>query len=448
MNRKIGNHGETLGLAGPSFLQAHIVPFHLRALLNVLVGLIFLSLTSVKAIAKDNELQGKLIVGYQGWFAPEGDGMKLKWIHYGAGHFGPGSCVIDMWPDLTGFDADERYPTDFRFADGQIAPVFSSANAKTVDRHFQWMQDYGIDGAALQRFGTNLQSEHMRAWRDRVLDNCRKAADAHGRLWLIMYDISGLHDDELMSVVAADWQRLIDKDDFRNDPNYIRQGGKPLVAVWGVGFTDREYTSQACQKLIEFFKGSDRHGGNAVMLGVPYFWRTGTHDSIPTEELHPLLKLADVISPWSVGRYNKIPQAEKIGQSMIAPDMAWCKENGLTYLPVFYPGFSWQNLEKSHGREAPLYAIPRENGAFLWAQAASAIHAGARSGYVAMFDEMDEGTCIFKVTNQPPIGASQFATYEGLPSDHYLWLTGEIARALRSPGSVSSQMPSRLGNSH
>ena len=48
-----------------------------------------------------------------------------------------------------------------------------------------------------------------------------------------------------------------------------------------------------------------------------------------------------------------------------------------------------------------------------------------------MFDEIDEGTAIFKCTNDPPVGASEFKTYEGLPSDHYLWLCREGGRLLR-----------------
>ena len=60
--------------------------------------------------------------------------------------------------------------------------------------------------------------------------------------------------------------------------------------------------------------------------------------------------------------------------------------------------------------------------------------------YVAMFDEVDEGTQIFKVTNTPPEPRSRFVTYHGLPSDHYLWLTGEIGRMLRSIRSVSTEV--------
>ncbi|MFC2115053.1 hypothetical protein ACFLTU_01160 [Bacteroidota bacterium] len=51
--------------------------------------------------------------------------------------------------------------------------------------------------------------------------------------------------------------------------------------------------------------------------------------------------------------------------------------------------------------------------------------------YVAMFDEMDEGTCINKCSGDPPIGDSPAPNYEGLPSDFYLWLTGRVTKMLR-----------------
>jgi hypothetical protein len=47
-----------------------------------------------------------------------------------------------------------------------------------------------------------------------------------------------------------------------------------------------------------------------------------------------------------------------------------------------------------------------------------------------MFDEVDEGTAIFKVTDAPPT-QGRFATYEGMPADAYLRLAGEGARVIR-----------------
>jgi len=69
--------------------------------------------------------------------------------------------------------------------------------------------------------------------------------------------------------------------------------------------------------------------------------------------------------------------------------------------------------------------------------------AGATMIYQAMFDEMDEGTAIFKCTNSPPVGASPFLNCEGLPSDHYLWLTGMGARLLRGEVPPNEQLPQR-----
>jgi hypothetical protein len=63
--------------------------------------------------------------------------------------------------------------------------------------------------------------------------------------------------------------------------------------------------------------------------------------------------------------------------------------------------------------------------------------------YQAMFDEIDEATAIFKCTNDPPVGASTFVTYEGLPSDQYLWLVGEGTRMVRGDIALSNTLPRR-----
>ena len=72
---------------------------------------------------------------------------------------------------------------------------------------------------------------------------------------------------------------------------------------------------------------------------------------------------------------------------------------------------------------------------------------GATMVYQAMFDEMDEGTAIFKCTNDPPVGESRFLTYEGLPTDHYLWLTGMGGKLLRGELDVMDNVPARQSKS-
>ena len=377
-------------------------------------------------------MEGKVFVGYQGWFAPTVEGSERKWIHYASGgRFEPGHCTIDMWPDLTGFEADELYPTDFRHADGRVANVFSSSNLKTVDRHFAWMKEYGIDGAFLQRFAVSARNRQLRPHLSAVLDNVRKSAGKHGRAWSVMYDLSGLRAGQMQSVMD-DWKMLATELRVRDDTAYLRHRGKPVVTVWGIGFNDnRQYTLEECRALVKFLKSDPVCGGNTVMLGVPYWWRRLERDTLRDPVLHEILAEADVISPWAVGRYQRPEQLPGLQKEVMEPDLRWLTERKLDYMPVIFPGFSWHNMNKRPGREAPLNQIPRRGGQFLWAQAAAAKRSGAKMVYVAMFDEIDEGTAIMKVTNDPPVGDSPFVTYEGLPSDHYLWLTGQIGRLMR-----------------
>jgi hypothetical protein len=89
--------------------------------------------------------------------------------------------------------------------------------------------------------------------------------------------------------------------------------------------------------------------------------------------------------------------------------------------------------------------IPRLKGEFLWSQFVAAKRAGASMIYVAMFDEVDEGTAIFKCTDDVPVGERvKFLTYEGLPGDYYLRLTGAGAKLLRGELAITDAIPIRL----
>ena len=77
----------------------------------------------------------------------------------------------------------------------------------------------------------------------------------------------------------------------------------------------------------------------------------------------------------------------------------------------------------------------------MWAQLAAAKRSGAKMAYVAMFDEMDEGTQIFKVAKNVPIGESPLLSYGDLPSDFYLRLTGEGGKLFRSEIPCDGDLP-------
>ena len=150
-----------------------------------------------------------------------------------------------------------------------------------------------------------------------------------------------------------------------------------------------------------------------------------------------LVSKADIVSPWTVGRYTTPEQAASYAKKTMLPDIAWCKEHEKDYLPVVFPGFSWHNQNPRF----PVNSIPRQDGKFLWAQYAAAKTAGATMVYQAMFDEVDEGTAIYKCTNDVPVGETKFATFENLPSDFYLKLVGSASKMIRGDLPLTDELP-------
>jgi hypothetical protein len=411
-----------------------------------ILALTFLSVSVFAAepqTADPSTLTGKVMCGYQGWFTCPGDGSERGWFHWGGPDgFKPGSCSIDFWPDVSELSEDEKFATPFRHADGSAAYVFSSMKRETVLRHFQWMRDYGIDGVFVQRFVNEAMHPKGLNHCNTVLRHCREGANRYGRVYAAMYDLSGLQPENLPKVME-DWRALVDEMQLTRDPadkTYLHHDGRPVVAVWGIGFNDnRPYSLDDCAALIDFLRHDPQYGGNTVMIGVPTYWRSRNRDAVPDKKLHKVILKADIISPWTVGRYRTPAQAKAYAEKEVTADIAWCREHGKEYLPVVFPGFSWHNLKP----EAELNAIPRLKGRFLWQQYSSVTGAGAAMVYQAMFDEVDEGTAIFKCTNNPPAGESPFLTYEGLPSDHYLWLAGMGGKLLRGEIENSGTPPVR-----
>ena len=393
--------------------------------------------------------KGLVMAGYQGWFRAPGDGSGSEWGHYGKnGKFDKDHNTIDFWPDVSEYE--KTYETKFKFPDGKRARVFSSLDKSTTDLHFKWMKDYGVDGVFMQRFfGVARRYNDINKSPDIILRNAVVAAEKNDRAIAVMYDLSGLKaNGEDCSAIIEDWKRLVDNLKVTNSENYLRHNGKPLVTLWGLGFPDRSYNIReiAVNRLIDFLKNDPEYGGCSVMLGVPTYFRELNKDCLPDPYLHEIIRSADIVLPWMVQRFTPLLHQDEIRyRDHVIEDIKWCKKNKVDYVPLVYAGFSWHNLSKSNkglARHTTYGAIPRLGGVFYWDLIHSAISAGADMLYVGMFDEIDEGTAIIPILDNPPNDDTvHFVGNDGVKPDHYLFLTGKAAQMLRKEIPLENKMP-------
>lgn len=385
-------------------------------------------------------LNHKFLLGYQGWFACPGDGSPPdRWGHWFR-HNNPvaTNATVDFWPDISELDADELFPTRMKLPDGSAAKVYSAYNAKTVARHFQWLRENQLDGVFLQRFTGELRDPNIFALRNRLAENVRAGAETNGRVFAIMYDLSGQPTNTLLATLTNDWNFLTQKLRVTASANYLRHRGKPVVALWGFGFYGRNDTPALALAAITFFKSA----GCTVVGGVPAGWRTLNGDAQTNAAWTAAFRAFDVISPWSVGRYGDDAGANQFLKNMIAPDLAAATSAGCEYMPVIFPGFSWHHLNGG-----PVNQIPRRGGEFFWKQIYNALNAGCPMLYGAMFDEMDEGTALFKLApTQAQLPADgKFVSLDAdgvsLPSDWYLRLAKAAGKMLRGEISLTNQIP-------
>ena len=375
-------------------------------------------------------LHRKLLFGYQGWFGCPGDGSTLdRWQHwFRTGAATAATLRVDMWPDLSELPEAERCQTSLTMADGRPGQLYSAYRQAAVDMHFRWLREYGLPGVFLQRFTPRLDSAPTREFRDTVARNVRSASETHGRVFAVMYDISGHRPETLVADLERDWVQVVDGLRLTESPRYLRHNGRPVLAIWGFGFTDRPATPQQAAELIAFFRNHpDPRYRVTLFGGIPAGWRTLTRDSQSDPAWAAVYRSFDVISPWTVGRFRDPAGVERFYSEYVGPDLEETRRLGVEYMPVVFPGFSWHNMNPA----AALNQIPRRSGRFFWDQIERATGAGAGMIYGAMFDEVDEGTAMFKLARSPaqapaePRTVTLDADGDAVPADWYLRLARE-----------------------
>ena len=385
-------------------------------------------------------LTGKVMAGYQGWFRTPGDGTDCGWVHWSTdrGRIAPETVSFDMWPDTSEYGKDELAPADgFTFANGSQAYLYSAANPRTVLRHFRWMRDYDIDGAWLQRFVVDLVgSPRANQSADTVMKNVMNASSATGRVWAVSYDIAGTSSDDIYSAITQDWQRMVDAG-IVSSSRYLHQKGRPVVSIWGFYYNNssNKMTPEIAGRLIDYFKAPGKYGAFLVG-GGSWDWRT-----VPDPAWQAFYKRFDAYVPWNAGNFSTTPDGVyHASTDYWDADRAAAEANGVMWIPEIYPGFSWSNIARLRHWTDPHVTYSRNGGNFYWEQWAKLAKMKQETVYIGMFDEVDEGTAIYKVTSDPPI-QGHFVTYDGYPSDWYLRLSREGVQMLRGKRPLSDTIP-------
>lgn len=405
-----------------------------------------------------SEMHSKSVAGYQGWFRV--GGQKDFWHHWGNDAIEPDGTrwprrynhTFEIYPDVSLYDDADLAQTGFdNLGDGRPAKLYNALAPQVIASHFDLMQQSGLDGVAVQRFlGHEMRTVTFNPAHQ--LSVIRRNAERTQRIFYICYDITsnGL-EDCWADLIRFDWVYTIEQNlSLIQSPAYATMDGKPVVQIWGTGFTDNHPgTARETIELIEWFKSR----GCYVIGGVPTYWRENRNDAKGPSQPDPRNQESfeqvylhyDMLSPWLVGRFSNTGEAQYFYQQQ-ALDKTYCDQHHIDYMPVLFAGFGWATWNTGNLNQAPRLA-----GTFLWDQAMHICQNGCKNMYFAMFDEYDEGTALLSAATDwtmIPRG-NWFLTTSAdgvwLSSDYYLRLAGDAIRMLRSGHPSALSTPHSLG---
>ena len=405
-----------------------------------------------------NNIIGKGIAGYQAWFSA---GTGSDWGHWARDYNGippgPDYVNVEMWPDVEDYPKNGAtlYATNFSpLGDGRPALVFNSRDREVIFTHFQWMQEYGIDSAAVQRFYGYWPAGESAA-RNHLMD-IQDAAEATGRSFYVLYDFSGWNASKSTSAVKSEWILNIEQKGVASSPNYAHAEGKPVVCLWGLGnANDNNWLPDAAAiDLAVWF----RNRGYFVIGGSednPITW-AGQPQSHETA-----YAAFDMLMPWPVGRYGQTWEHANgwmhenlpvLGTFCAAHPRSWAGNKPILYMGGIYTGGGWTNLGYPGSPNWPAkYA-----GQPMWDQLSLLLggnYPRPDNFYIAMFDEYDESTAIMKAGRDYfDIPTDQwFLTFSvdgwWLSSDYYLRVAGAAVEIIKGQRQVTPaiDIPHSLG---
>ena len=405
-----------------------------------------------------SEFIGKSVAGYQAWFRVAG--RYEFWHHWGNdavesdGTRWPraNNHTFEIYPDISIYEEADLAQTGFAdLGNGESARLYNAASPSVIAKHFSLMQEHGIDGVAVQRFiGPEMRTIANNP--AATLHSISRQAEQNNRLFYICYDITstGL-ESTWADLIRFDWVYNIEQNySLTQSSAYATVSGKPVVELWGTGFTDNHPGNAAeTIALIEWLKSR----GCYVIGGVPTYWRENRNDAKGPSQPNPanqesfeeVYKHYDMLSPWLVGRFSNYQEAQYFFR-LQGQDKRYCDSLHIGYMPTVFPGFGWATWNTGVPNQAPRHA-----GEFLWEQAKNIRQTGCTNMYFSMFDEYDEGTALLSAatdyTMLPTDAYFLTTSADGrwLSPDFYLRLAGDATRMLKGKKDTAFTTPYSLG---
>jgi len=390
-----------------------------------------------------SEFKGKSLAGYQVWHRAGNNASD--WVHWSYGKVpGPGlnkNINVCSWPDISEYSDEILFKTNFSaLGNGKPAKLYSSDNPVVINKHLDWMKAAGLDGVAIQRFVGGIGRTITEGGRNH-LDEIRDAAERTNRLFYICYDLNYFPKD-IIECFKKDWVYEIEKARaLTSSPNYATVNGKPVVEIWGIGYSNLSHsdnipdlTAEEMGKIIQFF----HNRGCYVIAGAPRDWR----NSMGSMNYQSVYNALDCISPWTVGVYGNVNDANSYYSVQVKYDLEYCKQNNIDFLPVCFAGSgNWVNSNTS------LSVTSRLGGDFLWTQVRNAKKMEFNAVYFAMFDEFEESTQLVNAAvdyfDIPTDEYFETLAKDGVwvSSDYYLRLAGAAGKMLRGEIENTTEIP-------
>ncbi|MFT3679096.1 MAG: glycoside hydrolase family 71/99-like protein [Ferruginibacter sp.] len=396
------------------------------------------------------EFTGKSFAGYQLWH--EAGNRAMDWSHWAYGKLpaaGRGNHNTETFPFLADFEdnpAITLYPTNFaNLGNGKPARLYNSTDRGVIDVQMDLLKRGGVSGVAIQR-----NAPVGRALKSTADDYCvdiKKACEATGRLFYIMYCMPDANNgtvnlEDVVEGIKRDWVYQMEQVyELTKSGAYATYLGKPVVELWGLGYSSILIDKTQALALAAFFKSR----GCYVIAGTPRDWRLRNEGS--RTDFEEVYKAYNMISPWTVGAYGDIAGANNYKNNYMIADKTYCSQNNLEYYPVVFAGGGWSQHVSGYPNDAP-----RLGGKFLWQQALNIRDRDIPFMYIAMLDEYEESTNImssavdyFDIPTDQYFGTQSMDGIWTSP-DYYLRLVGAATEMIGRSRGVTTDIPITYSN--